>query len=798
MLTHTLPMGQTASQVYDSFGRIFRKVDFKGQTNEFIYDSLGRVATNRFYAQGSSTPSNTFVYSYNAYDIVNQVIGPSGTNALNYSDDGKLLQISSPEGTVNYEYEPVESRRTRVYTTNTDLRYSYDELGRVKTVSVYKREGVTLGTPEVTTNTYTALGSLQDVYYPNGVHALYQYDLMNRLTNLVYTSGSGQLMAQYIYASNTNGQWKTATEIQWQSGTSFSTNQVAWFYDNLGRLTNETCSSTATGLSYTNRYVFNLLGNRLWQTNIVGGTTQVTGYTYDTNDQLLAESGAVSFTNLYDANGSLTNRASGAETNGYVFNLQNRLASATINRVDSGHSISETINFTYDYNGRRVRAQWSRSVDGGAAVNRTNIFLHEPYAPSGVNDILEELPANGATPSATYTLGSRIVSQKRNGTISHLMPDGHGSTRQLADSSAAIAARFSFDAYGKALDFANNTQNPAATPFLYSGGQNDADLQLYNFGARYYNAAAGRFGQIDPFSENQENGANLYIYCENDPVNNSDLRGLYEIDVHQFLTRFLAESAGFGSFAEDVGNETQLLDAPGDPRDAMSGGPEMMRAFHFVNRKQLGNLRRAAVHSRQYGGAPPAGHPWQRVGEYLHALEDTYAHCTGVGDRNWEYHGNIKVIGFTVWDNGGRTGHGHLGHEPDHTWRDGDKAMKMAEEVYSQIQAFAPPGSTAKDWSAIKGTIRDFVDYAPNVYKQYLPKYHVTVENATFDGYNTKIRKLNGAYGIDEAVYANPDDPVFAKVAGQRPSKTIAGATRGLSFAPVGVNIIFGPFIGIQ
>ena len=262
-----------------------------------------------------------------------------GTNAFTYDGQGHVLQIASPEGTLNYEYEPIEGRRTRLYTTNTDLRYSYDELGRIKTVSVAKRDGAALSPFEVTTNGYTALGSLQDVYYPNGVHALYQYDVMNRLTNLVYTSGSGQLLAQYIYAPNTNGQWKTAKEIQWQSGASFSTNQFAWFYDNVGRLTNETCSSTASGLNYTNRYVFDLLGNRLWQTNILGATTQATGYTDNTNDQLLVESGAVSFTNLYDANGSLTNRTSGNETNGYVFNLQNRLTNATIIRVDSGHSI---------------------------------------------------------------------------------------------------------------------------------------------------------------------------------------------------------------------------------------------------------------------------------------------------------------------------------------------------------------------------------------------------------------------------------------------------------------------------
>jgi hypothetical protein len=134
---------------------------------------------------------------------------------------------------------------------------------------------------------------------------------MNRLTNLIYTAGSGTLLAQYSYASNTNGQWKTATEIQRQVGGTYATNWLAWGYDNLGRLTNEMCSSTLAALNYTNWHVYSLVGNRLWATNIAGRVTSVVGYTYNTNDQLLVESYASgSFTNWYDANGSLTNRSS--------------------------------------------------------------------------------------------------------------------------------------------------------------------------------------------------------------------------------------------------------------------------------------------------------------------------------------------------------------------------------------------------------------------------------------------------------------------------------------------------------
>jgi len=510
-VTHTLPMGQTANRSYDSYGRTFRKVDFKGQTNEFLYDSTGRLGTNRFYAAGSGVATNAVTYAYDSEDRTKQIFEPHGMNAFTYDNQGHVLQIASPEGAVNYEYEPIEGRRIRTYTANSDLRYAYDELGRVKTVAVVKRDGVTLLPWEVTTNFYTSLGSLRDVYYPNGVHAAYQYDLvMNRLTNVVNYSSTGGILGRYQYTLGTNGVVKAVTETRLESNATYTTNQITYTYNNLGRLVREASVSPLSEANYTNNYVYDLAGNLLWRTN--GATGEIITYSYNTNDQLLVESSSVSgsFTNKYDANGSLTNRASASESAVYAYDLQNRLTGANINRVEGTHNVAISASYTNNYMGLRVRSVAAESIDGAGATTQSKVFLFDTK--SGSAQVLEELSVVGGAPTVSYTVGSKVLSQSKNGVVNHLLGDGHGSTRLLTDSSTAITARYSYDAYGKTLGFNPGIVNQPTTSVLYSGEQLDADLQQYYLRARYYNPSVGRFNQIDPFGPNQRSGMNLYAY----------------------------------------------------------------------------------------------------------------------------------------------------------------------------------------------------------------------------------------------------------------------------------------------
>src|SRR6185437_4268605 len=77
-----------------------------------------------------------------------------------YDFDGRLTQMNSPEGYINYGYDTATGRLLSTCTTNSYIGYTYDSLGRLKTVTASKRNGSTTdpttGLPlnEVTTYYY--------------------------------------------------------------------------------------------------------------------------------------------------------------------------------------------------------------------------------------------------------------------------------------------------------------------------------------------------------------------------------------------------------------------------------------------------------------------------------------------------------------------------------------------------------------------------------------------------------------------------------------------------------------------
>jgi RHS repeat-associated protein len=102
-----------------------------------------------------------------------------------------------------------------------------------------------------------------------------------------------------------------------------------------------------------------------------------------------------------------------------------------------------------------------------------------------------------------------------------LLTDHLGSVRLVVDTSTgAIVQRLDYDEFGQIVQ----DTTPGFQPFGFAGGLYDPDTKLTRFGARDYDAFAGRWTTKDPIGFG--GGSNTFGYAANDPVNWIDATGL--------------------------------------------------------------------------------------------------------------------------------------------------------------------------------------------------------------------------------------------------------------------------------
>jgi RHS repeat-associated protein len=108
------------------------------------------------------------------------------------------------------------------------------------------------------------------------------------------------------------------------------------------------------------------------------------------------------------------------------------------------------------------------------------------------------------------------------GTAYRLITDHVGSVRLVVNAATGeVVQRMDYDAFGRVL----RDTNPGLQPFGFAGGLYDDDTGLVRFGARDYDAHAGRWTAKDPILFAGAD-TNLYGYVRQDPLNQADVSGL--------------------------------------------------------------------------------------------------------------------------------------------------------------------------------------------------------------------------------------------------------------------------------
>ena len=453
------------------------------------------------------------LYSVVYYDRRSRPVQRQGSNSLG----GKETEYTA------YNFTGQPTRLRHVHTAQgkavrTEVRtYSYDHAGRLLTV---KHKLDALGEVTLVNNVYDDLGRLQSKsLHGSAVNKqTYAYNIRNWLTGV-----SGSKFTQNLYYNTGNGVAKyngSVSSMTWKAGNESTVRGYKFTYDGLDRLLNAIYGETAGISTNANRFSENVT-NYDKNGNIKGlqryGQTGASAYglidnlTFTLNgnrlnrvdDAVTASTygGGFEFKDgvkqaneyAYDANGNLTKDLNKGIT-GISYNCLNLPNAVTF-------SDGSTITYTYGADGTKLR-----TVHKIGSATTTTDYCGNVIYENGVQKLL-------LTEEGYVTLSDSKYH--------YYLKDHQGNNRVVINQSGTVEETNHYYPFGGVFASAGSIQ-----PYKYNGKEfdNKKGLNWYDYGARHYDAALGRFTTNDRFAEKYYS-MSPYQYGANNPVNNIDVNG---------------------------------------------------------------------------------------------------------------------------------------------------------------------------------------------------------------------------------------------------------------------------------
>ncbi|HVY28776.1 MAG TPA: RHS repeat-associated core domain-containing protein [Polyangiaceae bacterium] len=466
-----------------------------------------------------------------------------GETHYQYDKHQQLIQIQRSDGDdINFKYSGVTGQLETVKTSGITVTNGYDGIGRLNRIS--RSDGVTVdlgfdgplptsvewsgGVKGKVTADYDDFFQLKTLTVNDASSASYEYDLDGAVTRASgnghaldidrdpdtgFVTGTtlGTVATTYGYTGfgelndlSANFQGKTVfsqaltrdelgriTGITEQSAN--VTRSVTYGYDNMGRLAQIDRDGSTTVFKYDAN------GNR---TSVeVDGTETLTA-TYDAQDRVQTF-GDVTFEQT--AHGDLLRRTN---ANGGALELEYDSLGNLLSATASTPKTTKNVTYTVDGMGRRV----GRQV--GGKFSRAWLYQDALRPVSEITDtgVFSQFVYAGGGSAPDFML--------RGGVAFRFVKDRLGSVRFVVNATTGVVAQaLEYDEFG------NVTRDtaPGFQPFGFAGGLYDVDTGLVRFGARDYDPTVGRWTSKDPIGF--EGGANLYVYCGNDPINCTDPTG---------------------------------------------------------------------------------------------------------------------------------------------------------------------------------------------------------------------------------------------------------------------------------
>ena len=204
---------------------------------------------------------------------------------------------------------------------------------------------------------------------------------------------------------------------------------------------------------------------------------------------------------------------------GYTLTWQNGRQLASL----SGNGT--TASYTYDVDGLRT----SKTVNG---VKHEYYYVGSrlQYEKYGTTELWFFYDADGTPSGIRYKNGDSINDY-------YFVCNWRGDVTEIYDSTGALAASYSYDAWGKVVSvkdasgaaITSSTHIANVNPIRYRGYYYDSETGMYYLKSRYYDPQVKRFVSEDTVVATNDNinASNVFLYCLNNPVIYDDQSGCF-------------------------------------------------------------------------------------------------------------------------------------------------------------------------------------------------------------------------------------------------------------------------------
>ena len=489
---------------------------------EYDYNIKGNLT--KVYVDGV----NTLSYNYDEdYNLTSEVYANGQSIRYRYDDNNNLVSQYHNNDTsayVTFSYN-TDNELTQKVNADTGLKYVYGENNKVDVYKISDDTLVQSYTEDVTEadedngieaktdvteshfgTTYSSVIKDKSVSYINGNNTFeYSYTENDNAvaSDVIKYNGTSVLNAGYTYDDNGNitkkdygnsgSVTKTYDTKDRITSTSYNGKTFNYTYDINSQLT------AVSGNNYSASYAYDSRGN-ITNKNVNGTSTTFTYSNSDWKDELTAVNGTPL---TYNENGNVLTYGDKS----FIWNTGRNLASI----VDGDNEYS----YTYDENGIRT----SKTVNGITTSYNTKdgVIL---YQTDGTDTLYFQYDTSGVPLGFIW-----------NGTQYFYITNQMGDVISITDVQGNELAQYSYDEWGNTLSTSDN-DIANINPLRYRGYYYDNETSYYYLQSRYYDPCICRFINADDTEiaktwKNDKFSNNLYLYCNNDPINYSDYTGYY-------------------------------------------------------------------------------------------------------------------------------------------------------------------------------------------------------------------------------------------------------------------------------